>query len=297
MIRTSILGFLVLLLVWSCSNHSPQKADPTVTVSIIPQKFFVDQITGGDWLKVNVMVPPGGSPATYEPTPQQMTQLNQSSVYFRIGYITFETAWIDKLASVAPEVKFIDTSAGIELISEESFGEEHSDEGNESHHHEGYNPHIWLSPDLVKKQAKIICQTLCENYPDKASLMLKNLEVFNHKIDSTHLALSQQLKSAGGTSFIVYHPVWSYLAKDYNLNQIAIEHNGKEATADKMKKIIDYALANNIRLIFVQKEFSNIQAKSIAGEINGEVAMMNPLDYNWFNTMKEFGEIFVKLYE
>lgn len=294
MLKSNLFAILLVVLVSSCSSNSTQKAEPTVTVSIIPQKFFVDQISGGDWLKVNVMVPPGGSPATYEPTPQQMTQLNQSSVYFRIGQITFEKAWIDKLASVAPEVKFIDTSAGIEFIAEESFGDE-AVEDSDGDHHEGVNPHIWLSPDLVKKQAAIICTTLCNLYPEKANVMQDNLKTFNHKIDSTREALGQQLKSAGGTNFIVYHPVWSYLAKDYNLTQIAIEHNGKEATADKMKKIIDFARANHIHLIFVQKEFSNIQAKSIAKEINGEVALMNPLDYNWFNTMKEFGDVFVKL--
>lgn len=289
-----ILAIVSMMAIAGCKQQ-PQKntGKPMVTVSLIPQKFFVDQIAG-DWLDVNVMIPPGGNPHTYEPTPLQMKALSKSSAYLRIGQITFETAWMDKLQSVSPKMKVYDTSDGVTFISESAWekdDEEVHDDDHDSHSH-AYNPHIWLSPELVKILAQNIFKALAEIYPDNKEAMQKNLEHFSAQCDSTHQALNEQLGQAKGTSYIVYHPVWTYLANEYGLKQIAIEHNGKEATADKLKDIIDFAHEQNIHIIFVQKEFSNAQAQTIAEQIDGKVAIMNPLDYNWFQTMKAFSEAF-----
>jgi len=276
---------IALFLSNACVNNNQKNSNkPTVTVSIIPQKFFVNKIAG-DFLNVNVMVPPGQSPATYEPTPLQMRQLSKSKIYFRIGYIAFENAWIDKLASINSQMKIINTAEGTELLSDEN----HHNSDNKN---QGYNPHIWLLPSSVKKQATIIFNTLAKEYPEHKSEMQQNLQVFLQQCDSVQTELDKKFKPLSGTSFIVYHPVWSYLAKEYNLHQVAIEQHGKEAAADKLKKIIDFAKQNNIKTVFVQKEFNGTQAETIAKEIGGKVTVLNPLNYNWFNTMAQFAEAF-----
>lgn len=284
--RISIILFLAVI-VGSCNNPK-LLTKPTISVTVIPQQFFVNQIAG-DWLAVNVMIPPGGNPHTYEPTPMQMKALSKSSAYLRIGHLSFESAWMDKLTSVSPNMKIYDTSVGLDLIGDEDGCEQ---DGDHDHHHEAYNPHIWLSPLLVKEQAVKIYKALNEMYPEHGEAMKMNLDRFVMQIDSVHQQLNAQLKNAEGSSFIVYHPVWSYMARDYKLNEVAIEFNGKEATADKLKNIIDLANEKNIRVIFVQKEFSDAQARTIANEIDGKVLTLDPLNYDWFNTMKEFGEAF-----
>ncbi|MBI9066958.1 MAG: zinc ABC transporter substrate-binding protein [Salinivirgaceae bacterium] len=287
----SSIWLVAILVLVGCTPSKKSDNKPTLTVSIIPQQFFVNQIAG-NWLSVNVMVPPGGSPATYEPTPQQMMSLSNSQAYFKIGHLSFEDAWMDKLASVNSTMKIIDTSEGLELISDEDIKEEEVHHDHDGHQHRGVNPHIWLSPNLVKHQAQIILKNLIELYPEHKETMQQNLNNFVTKCDSTQRTLDSLLENAKGSSFIVYHPVWSYLARDYSLKQIAIEHNGKEATADKLKHIIDLAKAENIKVIFVQKEFSDAQAQTIAREIDGKVVHLNPLAYNWFESMREFGEAF-----
>lgn len=289
--KNIVFLFFVTLFFTGCNSQQKMVNKPTVTVSIIPQQFFVNQIAGS-WLSVNVMIPPGGSPATYEPTPRQMKDLSKSEIYFQLGHIAFEKAWKQKLKSVSKETKFVDTSQGLNLIEEQELEEEHSDHHEHGHSHEGFNPHIWLSPSMVKSQANIIYQTLAKKYPEHQSEMKLRLDRFLNQCDSVHLQLQTQLAPSSGKSFLVYHPVWSYLAHDYNLHEVAIEYNGKEATADKLKNIIDFAKKSDLHLIFVQKEFNDNQARTIANEINGEVVQMNPLDYNWFSTMKVFGEAF-----
>lgn len=279
--RIFLATIIFILVIYSCSTTSKKQTKPTVTVSIIPQQFFVNQIAG-NFLTVNVMVPPGGSPATYEPTPQQMMNLAASDAYFKIGHIGFEKAWMPKLESVNPNMKIFDTSEGLNLIKE-THGHKHGD-----HYHYGINPHIWTSPNLVKKQAASIFKALLQLYPEQADLMQINLNDFLKKIDTISLELDKTLSEFKGANFIVYHPVWTYLAKDYQLNEIAIEKNGKEATPGQLKEVIDFAKSNNIKVIFIQKEFSDTQAKTIAKEIQGKVVHLNPLAYNWFDIMNEF---------
>jgi len=78
----------ILIIAIFISGCSPQAAPATqnedgltVSVSILPQKYFVERI-GGDQVRVNVMVGPGDSPHDYEPKPSQMTSLSESDVYF-----------------------------------------------------------------------------------------------------------------------------------------------------------------------------------------------------------------------
>ncbi len=285
--------YTVLITITLVSCQSEHKKADQISVSIIPQKFFVHQIAG-DTLNVNVMIPPGGSPATYEPTPKQMQSLSQSTIYFRVGPLGFEKAWIDKFASVNPAMKIINTSVGLDLVADEEFDlhKDHNHTQDHDHSHEGYNPHIWLSPTLVKHQADIMYNALAEQYPSKKEAMHNNLTRFKQKCDSVESILKNNFESRKGYTFIVYHPVWTYLAKDLGLKQVSIEHNGKEATADKLKQIIDFAKTNDIHTIFVQQEFSGAQAKTIAKEIDGKAMPLNPLAYEWFESMNAFNEAF-----
>ena len=116
-----------------CKGKSDKKefdpSKPTVSVTIEPFRYFVEQIAGDD-VNVNVMVPAGSNPETYEPTAQQMVQLSQSILYFKVGKIGFETTWMKKLQQNAKKMKVIDTSAGIELLKTKG--------GN-------FDPHTWMS--------------------------------------------------------------------------------------------------------------------------------------------------------
>ncbi len=292
------LYFLSIVLIFtgfSCKNHVKKNSSNTVTVTVLPQKFFVNQIAGS-WLNVNVMIPDGSSHHTYEPTPQQMKELSNSDAYFSTGQMPFEHAWVDKFKSVNPGLKIFDVSNGISLIAESELCLHDNHNHNHGHNHlhsnnnsnDYYNPHIWLSPAEVKIQAQNIFNALKTVYPQHQGLMAKNLDNFLLKCDSVNIEIENRLKPFKGASFIVYHPAWTYLARNYGLNEIAIEHNGKEATITIIKDIVDFAKSNNIKLVFVQKEYSQMQAQTIASQINGNVVELNPLNYNWYTNVDDF---------
>lgn len=80
-------------------------AKVSVSVTIIPQAFFVQKIAG-NLAKVNIMVQKGKSPETYEPSIKELEKLSKSQVYFTIG-MPFENAWQKRFEGVNPNLKII----------------------------------------------------------------------------------------------------------------------------------------------------------------------------------------------
>jgi zinc transport system substrate-binding protein len=264
----------------ACNNSAKNinNQQKTITVSILPQKYFVERIVG-DQFSVNVMIPPGASPVTYEPTPKQMKDLVESEVYIRIGHIEFEKSWMKKLQNINPEMDIIDQSEVAALIEpEHDHGHDHHHEG---HHHHGVDPHIWTSPKEVKKQIEFIYQYFIKQYPEYSSEFTTNYNLFVNQLDSLDQYISKTLEPYKGKKFLIFHPALSYIARDYGLEQISIEIDGKEPTPANIQEIIEVAKTENIKVVFIQKQFSTHNAEVIAKEIGGNVVQIDPLDYNW----------------
>lgn len=285
-----ILFFLAGL--FSC-NHQQNNNKPVVTVSILPQKYFVEKITG-DHFNVNVMIPPGASPVTYEPSPKQMKELSASGVYFRIGHIEFEKSWMKKLKNIHPDMEVVDLSVNANLIEPDT--DHHNHSHDDHHHHHGIDPHIWTSPKEVKNQVELIYRYFSDNYPDLKNEFTVNFNSFQKEIDSLDNYIESKLNPYKGKKFLIFHPALSYLARDYGLKQISIEIDGKEPTPLNMQEIISVAKSEKIKIVFVQKQFSTHNAEVIAREINGSVVQIDPLSYNWSESIKQIIDKIIQSY-
>ena len=270
-----------------------------VTVSILPQKYFVKKIAG-DKIDINVMVKPGASPATYEPKVSQMRKLSKSLAYFSIG-VPFENAWLEKFKNANKKMLVVDTGMGIQKISmiahshdheeehehgkhkEETHHEHHDHEhhGHGHHHHGGLDPHIWLSPVLVKIQARNIYSTLVKIDSENKDFYKKNLNTFLKEIKALDKKIEDILTAYKNKPFMVFHPSWGYFALRYNLEQIAIEVNGKEPKPAQLVNLVKEAKLHDIKIVFVAPQFSQKGAKTISKSINGNVAIIDPLDIKW----------------
>jgi zinc transport system substrate-binding protein len=262
----------------------PSEATPTVFVSIVPQKYFVDRISGG-LVNCLVMVPPGTNVHTFEPRPGQMTILSTAKAYLAIG-LEFEGSWLPKFAAVAPAMRIVHTDATVPKITSED-----SDEPTATGSTLGLDPHIWLSPRLVKLQAASIATALASIDTCHAIEYTKNLTAFLADVDSLDRQLRKLLPCNGVTAhapqkaFLVFHPTWAYFAKEYCLRQVSIEVAGKEPSPRTMKAIVDTARAYGIRTVFVQPEFSRASALVIAHELGARVLDADALAYDWKNTL------------
>jgi len=277
-IFTIIAFFLAYTIILQSCRNEDFGDKKTITVSIIPQKFFVEKIAG-DKFEINVMIPPGASPATYDPTPGQMAALAGSDIYFKIGHIEFEKTWINKIVRDYPQLEVVDTSKGIEFIEDSTHGH---------HHHHGWiEPHIWMSPENIVIIAKSIFETLSGFDAENADFYEKNYNNFVGQVRALQVEIANKLTNLKSKSFIIYHPALTYFARDFGLDQIAVEIDGKDPSPMQMKKLIDKAREENIKVIFVQKQFDKTKAEIISKEINGTIVQIDPLDYRWDQQLLE----------
>lgn len=277
-----IIGFMV-----SCNSpNSKNKTDekPVVTVSILPIKTFVEEIAGNDF-EINVLLQPGSSPADFTLVPSQLKNIDRSEIWFRIGYIGFEYSWKDKIEQANRNMKVVNLSEGLELITDEYLPSgEKSSTG-------GINPHTWLSPTLVKQMAGRITEELSGLNPEKKSEYQDNLARFVQKINELDGEIRTALKDFEGRQIILFHPSLSYFAREYGLVQYSLEPGGKEPTPQRMAALVDFAREENIRAIYIQSDFDREQARVFAEEIDGEVVQMWPLNPAWFDNLKEITKL------
>jgi zinc transport system substrate-binding protein len=256
-----------------------------VTVSIAPLKYFVEQI-GGDRVNAEIMVPPGASPATYEPRPRQMVQLEKSALFFAVG-VPFERAWLPRMQSANPDITVIETQAGIELrpmAAHHHHGdeEEHHGEMEERHDNDGpLDPHIWNAPSLCARMAGTILAGLVKADPAGEAEYRANYDKLIARIHEVDARIRTLLTGLSGSSFMVYHPSWGYFARDYGLVQVPVELEGKEPGPGELAEVIELAKKENIRAIFTQPQFSGKSAATVARAMGGKVVTADPLAENW----------------
>ncbi len=279
-LSTSSLFYIVLsilLLPMTRSAYTQSTDKPILFVSIAPQKYFIEQIAK-DTFNVQVMIPKGHNPAHYEPSIKQMQHLSKSTYYFRIG-MPFESVWIDRLARQNPQLQVIDIPKGIHLLPLES----HSKHNHSIH--TTLDPHIWTDPLLVIAISKNILQHLTLLLPQHKAFFQQNFQSFKQRLLDLDQYLGTQLQPLKDTSFLVFHPSWGYFAKRYQLQQVAIELQGKSPTPRYLANIIQYATYHHIRVIFVQPQFNQSIAKNIARTIPAHIITIDPLAENYIDNM------------
>lgn len=279
-------------------------AKPLVSVSIPPQKYFVEKIAANT-LDINVIIPAGADEHNFDFKPATMKKLEKSDIYFSIG-LELERVFIDKFQSNFKNLQIIDTGKNLRNLknshthSKDEYDEHDHDEhahGKDKHHthkhsnsHESHSekdPHIWLDPILVKTQAELIAKALIAKYPQHKALYEANLSQFQAELDALNAELSALFKGSKNKKFIIYHPSLAYFAARYHLVQIPVEIEGKEPKAKDLQRLISIAKKEKIKTIFVQKGFAQNAAKSLAKELNARVVELNHLSENYAKNLRQ----------
>jgi zinc transport system substrate-binding protein len=269
---------VVLIGVMSCGHDPSGPEKDIITVSIAPFKYFVEEIAGGDF-SVNIMVPPGANPHIYEPYPDQINKLRRSEAYISNGYLGFEDAWLPRFYEINDSMIKLSLGANINPIISK-----HEHDGKRI---EGPDPHYWVSPKCAYVMATSVKDLLCTLKPIEKKAYESNYEILIAKIRSADSLAEALFSRDENRSFMIYHPNLAYLARDYNLSEVAVEFEGKEPPPSRLKELIDLAKTENIKTIFIQKEFDSRNAKTIAKEIGADVTVINPLSEDWLASTME----------
>ncbi|MBW2250639.1 MAG: zinc ABC transporter substrate-binding protein [Deltaproteobacteria bacterium] len=257
-----------------------------VYVSIVPQKYFVEKI-GGALIDASVMVKPGASPATYEPKPRQMVDLSKTMIYFAIG-VPFEKVWLKKITAANPKMRIVNIQEGIIKIPMETHRKHEEEHQKRTYNHVVKDPHIWLSPTLVKIQARNILNALVVMDQANQSVYEAGYKQFIIEVENLDADLKRIFAGKRKTmEFIVFHPSWGYFAGEYGLKQIPVEIEGKGPKPADLQRLIKQAKKLGVKVIFVQPQFSAASASVIAQAIGGQIAFADPLALNWSDNLRQ----------
>jgi len=287
----ALLALVIVPVLGACQSTPTSTANDAdqvdITVSIVPLAFFADRI-GGDWVNTNIMVSPGEEPHSYEPSPEQMVAISESPVFFSIG-VEYEDVWLPKFEEANPDMLVVDTSAGIERIPVATSVAEVGDptDAEDDHHDEEgeLDPHVWLSPENGKILAENMLNGLIEIAPEHEVDFRSNYDALIADIDALDAQIQETLAGNQNQSFMVFHPAWGYFAKQYGLQQIAVQVGGQDPSASELAELVDIARERGITVIFVQPSFNSASAEALAQEIGGAVAIADPLAEAWLDNL------------
>ena len=261
-----------------------------VFVTIPPLEYFVDRI-GGAHVETGVLVAPGQSPHTFEPTPRQIAELSDSKLYFSIG-MPFEEALLDRVKSIAPDIRLVDMRRGITLrtMTGDEVGADAQGgrgKGEAAGEHAGEpDPHYWLSPGNARIMAATVAHGLETADPASAADYRANLAALDADLAAVDARLKAALAPLAGQEIIVFHPAFGYFAQAYGLRQAAVEVEGREPSAKQMAQLVEQAEKSGAKVIFVQPQFSARSAGAVAKAIGGAVVPMDDLAYDYIANLE-----------
>ena len=246
-----------------------------VVVSILPQAQIVEKV-GGERVDVTVMIPPGKSPATYEPSPVQIQRLSNAAIYFKVGHplFPFERVHFKKILRGAGKLRIVDGARGVDLLP--------------------HNAHLWLSPKIVAVQVRKVRDALIQVDPAGKDLYKKNARAFLQDIAAVEHEIVHRFQHVRRRTFFVYHPAWSYFARDFGLKQRALESHFKAPGPKDLERFIQEAKRSGATTLFVQAQFDRRQAKVVARSIGGRVVALDPLARDWLNNLRHVAKEIAK---
>lgn len=266
-----------------------------VAVTLQPYAKIVEEI-GGDRVSVISMIPPNADPHSYEPKPGVLKTFSKADLYLSDSS-GLDQVWLPRFLSVNKKIEMVYISSGVSWM-QESEDHHHGDHDGEDHHEKKHeheenaslDPHLWTSPKQVIKLAENVLSALIKKDAASKSYYESRYQLFIEKWTSIDQFVEKMVSQIPEKRriFIVFHPSYGYLARDYDLIQRAIEVEGKEPKPQDLKALILEAQKNDIRAIFVQPQFSKRSAESIAKQLNAVVVSTDPLAYDIEKNLRNF---------
>lgn len=276
-----LLPFFCSLLL-SFQLHGTEILSHTVLVSIAPYTSLLKEIAG-DTIEIVLLVPPGASFHTFEPTPRQVLDASKADIWFRVGE-SFEGRAMQALQHHRPNMRIVDLRKGVDLITVD-----HEDAHCCPHccHEAGADLHIWLSPKQTKIQAQTLADALIATYPEHRLQYEKGLQKLLADLDTLDAEIRKTLSSVQERTILVGHPAYAYFARDYNLKQLPIEFEGKEPSPRQLCVLLDKARQAKMTKVYVQPQYSKKGAELVANALGAQVIVLDPYSGNYFESLRE----------
>jgi zinc transport system substrate-binding protein len=276
---------LFILLLAACGRPPLPSANskPLVLVSIAPYQFLTKRIAG-ETLDVQTIIPQRANPHAFEPTSRQVLEISRGQVWFRIGE-PFENKILPLLLEKSPGLIVSDLRDGIEL--------QPADEGHVCLHCslDHLDRHIWLSPTFAGLQAKNIAAVLSHRFPEKKEEFEKNLQTCLAELKQLDLEIQELLASLQDRSFVVSHSAFGYFCREYGLEQLSVEQEGKEPRPRHLEEMLAKARSAHAAVALALPQHNNKGVQIIADEMRVPIRMIDPYSADYFDTLRTLARL------
>jgi len=271
------------LLLAGCSpapQHRPTGGRLPVFAGIPPLAYLVERI-GGDHVEVGILVSPGQDPHTFEPTPRQILALSRAAMFFKID-MPFENTILEKVRKDNRRLEVVDATQNIKkravnaACCRQTTGHDHDHEAEAGEP----DPHVWLSPVMLKIMSQNIAAALCRADPAHAGDYRRNLAAIVHRLDELDRRIRKSLAPYRGRTFYVFHPGFGYLADAYGLKEEAIEAGGRAPTPKQLRSLIARAKADGVKTVFIQPQYAPESAQAVADALDAKIVAIDGLARN-----------------
>jgi zinc transport system substrate-binding protein len=251
----------------ACGPEREIDPRPLVAVSVAPQAFVVERLAG-ERVRIEIIVPAGANPSTYEPSIRQLRALSEARLYVAVGHpaFLFETTWLAPMLAESNNVRVVKAASPDALA--------------------GGDPHVWVAPSQVDALAVLVAEELTLLLPDAKDAIAGNLAALSKEIAEVDALFRERIAASGGRRFVVLHPAWGHLAADYGLEQLAIEDEHKSPDAHELGELIETIRAAGTKVVFVQPQFDPTAAELVAAEIGAEVVVLDSTAREWDVNMR-----------
>lgn len=232
-----------------------------IEVSFNAIKDFAEAV-GGDKVEVKVIIPNGTEPHDFEPKAGDIIGLGDAKIFVYNG-LGMET-WVDNVLNSIDNKNLIsvDASAGSKAIAV-----------NTNNGKGQYDPHLWLSLKGAEVETGNILNALVKADPSNKSYYEKNYKAYYNKLENLYNEYNIKLGKLKNKDFVTGHAAFAYLCRDFGLKQNSVEDvfADGEPSANKLKELIDYCKANNIKTVFVEDMVSPRVTETLANEVGAKV--------------------------
>lgn len=247
-----------------------------VLVTLSPYASFVKSMAE-DLVQVETLIPEGANPHLYEAPPQLVEKHRRASLWLYVGE-NFDKRMLQVLKESSSPIKAINLAEGVDLIGECG-----------CHHHaeSSQDLHIWMSPSVVKKQIVAIKEALIELCPESAALLEQRADVLSEQLEKVHLSIEQRLKEKQGAVLLVAHPAFAYFCREYGLEQLSIEIEGKEPRPQDLERLVDRLRLSPAQVIITEPQHSSKGAEALGAHLHIPIQEINPYSEKYFETLEQ----------
>ena len=295
------------------SARDPNKLQ--VLVAVDPCAYFVERI-GADRVQVSTLTPEGKSPETFAPTPAQLSDFASSQLFFLTG-LPVEERFLANIQSIAPNAVVVDLRRGLELLPNphrHSHEEEDADEDAHDHDHDhdvarlsetsqlpennayadryeedlsSLDPHLWTSPQIARSMIAKILEALVQLAPDAEETFRENAAQLDQELADLQTRTRDALAPYQGNFFLVFHPAYGYYAREFGVEQRAIENEGKTPSPRELEALVRDSREQKVAALIVQPEFNRASAQVVADALGAKLVVHSPLQKDYFENIDE----------